>query len=664
MLLTYNPALVLIRKENFIDTMDNALLKNRDAASPHQVQQIWDDFQNTKISDYSWDSINWEKALKEIEILRSRIYANTKKASSSNDPSDWKNVRELQKTMIGSYNNVLVSVRRVSQLNKGKYTPGLDEFVVTSKEQRFRLVEIIHNRVNIYQWVPLPVSRVYIPKPNGKFRPLGIPTITDRIIQAIIKNALEPQYEFLADVGSYGFRPGRSCHDAIEKLHTTLSSSKPNNQLPRKAWVLDADIQGCFDNISHDYLEKVLKGFPASPLISRWLQAGYVDKTAFHQTDSGTPQGGIISPLLSNIALDGLEKDLDINYRRKKSKTALSGYRLVLDDYVPKGVHPARAFVRYADDFVVLCETEKDCLDAKRHLEGCLLRRGLKFSPDKVKISHIEQGFDFLGTTLKYFKANINTPGDRDETNVGYKLLIRPSLKSNIKHRQKLKDLFIEHHGKSVDSLIKSINPVIRGWANYHRKFSSRKTFERMDFYLYVLQRRFSNRAHPNKSFSWKTGKYFSALNPARPLDKWVFGNTQTRNYMLKHRWVSIQRHDIVPNAYSKDDPSLREFWEKRAMSGKNTNIVLHKSLGIAKKQRHLCVLCFQPLMNYEPLEVHHIIPRRLNGPDTEGNKVILHNMCHQGIRKMDGKPETADRIRSNLATIKAKSYRHKTMNN
>lgn len=186
-------------------------------------------------------------------------------------------------------------------MNKGKYTPGLDNFLVKTKEHRYTLVLLVHHRITIYNWSPQPVSRRYISKPNGKLRPLGIPTVVDRVIQAIVKNAVEPQSEYTADIGSYDFRPGRSAHDAIEKLHKTLTTK--DFTLPRKNWILDADIEGCFDNIDHGYLLGVLNDFPATPLIERWLKAGYVDNDVFHETDTGTPQGGIISPLLANLAL-------------------------------------------------------------------------------------------------------------------------------------------------------------------------------------------------------------------------------------------------------------------------------------------------------------------------------------------------------------------------
>lgn len=641
--------------------MENPLYTRRDVSDPQELAKVWDEIKEyyQGMGDFGtdWDSIKWAETCKRVSSLRSRIYVKTKQATISQLPSDWEKVRLLQRRMIGSFDNALVSVRRVTQVNKGKYTPGLDNFLVKTKEHRFALVLLVHQRINIYNWSPQPVSRRYIPKPNGKLRPLGIPTIVDRVIQAIVKNALEPQSEYSADIGSYGFRPGKSAHDAIEKLHKTLTTR--DFTLPRKNWILDADIEGCFDNIDHGYLLEMLNDFPATPLIERWLKAGYVDKEVFHETDTGTPQGGIISPLLANLALDGLEKEIGVKYRLRKSSTSISGQRWVLDDYIKKDApHPPRAFVRYADDFVVLCETESDCHNAKSTLEGVLLRRGLKFSSEKISIRNVVEGFDFLGITVRSFESNINVHGKSGTKIRGFKLIISPSFKSQSKYRAKLKDLFVSCHGKSVDHLIRKVNPVIRGWANYHRKFSSRKVFEKMDLYLFVLQKRFGLRTHPNKSKGWIIGSYFGALSPSHPMDNWVFGNIKTKYHMVKHRWVGISRHDMVPNNFSPDDPSLRTFWEKRSMLGKNSSLVAHSSFKLAQKAKHLCLSCLLSLYNHEALEIHHIVPKRLGGPDTQANKVILHKICHQSLRTTDHEASTKDRLLGNLRLIQRKGFR------
>lgn len=364
-------------------------------------------------------------------------------------------------------------------------------------------------------------------------------------------------------------------------------------------------------------------------------------------------EGGIISPLLANIALDGLEKEIGVRYRLRKSATANSGYRLVLDDYVKKDEPPLRAFVRYADDFVVLCESEEDCHAVKAKLISSLANRGLNLAQAKTSITNIQNGFNFLGVTIRLFRCKINVKGSRGETFTGYKLIIRPSTQSLMKHRDRLKQIFVKHRGKTVDSLIDECNPVIRGWSNYHRKFCSRKTFEKVDAFLFTLQKRYAYRTHPNRSKSWRISRYFGSLKPSKPKDHWVFGNVETKKHMIKHRWISIQRHDIIPNAYSPDNPELRHYWRKRNQSGKNCNLVAHKAYALSVKQNHHCVWCFGPLYNYEPLEIHHICPRRLNGPDTQSNKIILHKVCHQALAKIDGLDTTINLLRLNLIQLR-----------
>ena len=304
-----------------------------------------------------WNAIDWHQQERRVRNLRQRIFRATR-------AGEWKRVRSLQKLMLRSRANRLVSVRRVAQLNQGKNTPGVDKVLLKTPAARGRMVDHLAH----YQlWTAKPARRVYIAKANGKLRPLGIPVMIDRCIQSMIKNALEPSWEARFEGCSYGFRPGRGCHDAIEKIY---GLARPNK---RKKWILDADIKGAFDNISHEYLLTTIGRVPGCELIKQWLKAGYVDKGVFHETEAGTPQGGVISPLLANIALHGMEEALEIKHRKRGE----------LDS--------KRAIVRYADDFCVFCESQEDAEASKQILTEWLSKRGLVLSPEKTQVVHRPQ---------------------------------------------------------------------------------------------------------------------------------------------------------------------------------------------------------------------------------------------------------------------------------
>src|SRR6516225_1984271 len=373
----------------------------------------------------TWDAIDWRKADRIVRNLRHRIF----RASQAND---LRRVRSLQKLMLRCYSNVLMSVRRVTQVNAGKNTPGVDKVVVKTPAARGQLVDYLSTR---QPWRARPVRRVYIPKSNGKQRPLGIPTVLDRALQAMVKQALEPEWEARCEGTSYGFRPGRGCHDAIAKVYLLACPHR------RKQWVLDADIKGAFDNIDHDFLLKALGEVPGKELIRQWLKAGVMEDGAFHATEAGTPQGGVLSPLRWNVALHGMEEALGVHYN-------------------PKGpMAGKRAVVRYADDFVGFCESKEDAAHVKDVLlPPWLAERGLALSEEKTRIVHLTEGFDFLGFNVKHYHA----PGT---TRTGFKLLIRPSPKAVSRKREELRAAWLGLKGQSVGAVLRRLNPIIRGWA-------------------------------------------------------------------------------------------------------------------------------------------------------------------------------------------------------
>jgi RNA-directed DNA polymerase len=493
-----------------------------------------------------------------------------------------------------SYSNILLSVRRVTQINAGKNTPGVDKLVVKTPRARGLIVDILDKFI---PWQPYPTRRVYIPKANGKQRPLGIPSLIDRCLQAIVKNALEPFWESKFEGTSYGFRPGRSAHDAIGRIYLYARPHKT------KKWVVDADIKGCFDNIDHEHLLEAIGNFPARKLIHLWLKAGYVDKGVFHETDTGTPQGGIISPLLANVALHGMEKFLGIKYNIRGQNM---GKRLVC---------------RYADDFVVFCETEEDAKKASAQLAEFLRIRGLELAPDKTRIVHIKDGFDFLGFNIRQYAVT--------NTKTGWKLLIKPSRKSMQKIRDKLKEVFLRKRGHNIFTLIKELNPIIRGWANYFRIGVSSKAFQSMDNYMFWREVRYVRHTHPNKSKRWTQNKYWGKLNLSRK-DRWVFGYKKTGHHILKFRWFNIKRHCLVKGTNSPDDPTLKDYWLTRASSEAKDLIPSYQK--VAKNQQFVCLRCGESLFNGEETHLHHLIPRSQGGKDTYKNLEYLHLYCHQQV--------------------------------
>jgi len=549
-----------------------------------------------------WNSIDCDQATQYVRKLRQEIFRATK-------DGDLKKVRTLQRIMLRSYENRVLAVRRVTQTNKGAKTPGVDKVVLKTPEARGRLVD----RLGEYEpWKPLPARRVYIPKADGKQRPLGIPVIMDRALQAVVKNALEPFWEARFEDSSYGFRPGRGCHDAIERIFN-LASAKGNRR-----WVLDADIKGAFDNIDHDKLLAVIGNFPARELTRQWLKAGYLDGGVFHATASGTPQGGVISPLLANIALHGMEQVLGIKYRLRKGRAYGS-------ELMPDSV----GLVRYADDFVVFCHTQQEAGEVQRRLAAWLLERGLVFSPEKTRITNLDDGFDFLGFNVRQYAVT--------NSRTGYRLLIKPSKKSVKKHAQKLRDIFRQCHGYPASWLCLTANPVIRGWANYFRVGVSARVFEKLDNYLFRLQRRWVVRQHPGKSWAWRRPRYWGQERRGRE-SQWVFKGYQT--HMLCHAWTPIKRHTMVRRFASWDDPELEGYWAARKDREAELTLTNFQQR-IANDQQWVCPVCRDHLMNGEELHEHRVIPGKDGGEYTRGNIRLVHLYCHQAVHASKGAKES-----------------------
>ncbi|MFT9497900.1 group II intron reverse transcriptase/maturase [Anaerosolibacter sp.] len=554
---------------------------NKSAVSPH-------------IQD--WSLIDWKKIYEYVKKLRQRIFRAEQLGRK-------RKVRKLQRLMIRSKANLLLSIKRVTQVNKGKRTAGIDGQIVVTSNDRLELYNLLKD-YNIKYIRPRPAKRTYIPKKNGKLRPLGIPIIKDRIFQNIVKNALEPQWEARFEPSSYGFRPKRSTQDAIVNLFTKLSSRST------RQWIFEGDFKGCFDNLNHQYIMDCLDGFPAKEAVNKWLKVGYVDNESFYDTDSGTPQGGIVSPLLANIALHGMEEELNVRY------------------YLDRGNHKlARnsvGVVKYADDFVIACKSKEEATSMYGKLKPYLNKRGLTLAEDKTKVTHISEGFDFLGFNLRQYR-----------TNNGMRLLIKPSKESVKKARETIKNVFIQLRGKPVGDLIMMLNPIIRGTGNYWSTQVAKKTFGNLDRYIWIKVRKHLKILHPNKPFKWIYNKYFKADYTGVSKDKWILTDPHNhKTQLFKMSWIPIVRHAVVKYRNSPDDASLKEYFDERDKREFIRDNVLSKRK-LAKRSNYKCRICKQSLVGEEPLEINQIVPSKLGGDERYDNLELLHQSCYQQHRSL-----------------------------
>jgi RNA-directed DNA polymerase len=538
----------------------------------------------------AWTSVNWRKVTRQVRTLRQRIF----RASQA---GDLKRARSLQKLMLRSDANTLLSVRRVTQLNAGRHTPGVDKLVVKTPEARGLLVDAL---TTCQPWHAKPVRRVYIPKANNRLRPLGIPCVLDRCLQAKVKNALEPWWEARFEGSSYGFRLGRSCHDAIGKITLLARSSS------RKEWVVTMDITGAFDNLSHAALLHALGPCPGRALLRQWLKAGYLEQGTFHETPTGVPQGGVVSPVLLNVALHGMEAALGVKHDKRGQ---LKG---------------ARAVVRYADDAVVFCESREDAEQARLTLAHWLKARGLTLSVEKTQIVHLREGFDFLGFHIRRYPAP-------QTSRAGCRLRITPSKHAVQEIRKKLRVLWRQSLGSEVGAVLNVLNPHIRGWANYFRIVAASGTFRKLDTWMFQRALRYTKRTHPRKPWYWRKARYWGRLNRTRK-DTWVFGDKRSGAYLLKFAWFRRRPHALVKGTASPDDPALRQYWEHRERyKAQLLPPSLHK---LAAVQQGRCLVCGASLFNDEALHIHHRKPRRQGGGSGDSNLTLVHLYCHQQIHR------------------------------
>lgn len=534
-----------------------------------------------------WEAIDWQKALAYVKKLQVRIVKAQKEGHYSK-------VKSLQWLLTHSFYAKALAVKRVTS-NQGKRTSGVDHELWLTPQAKFNAISKLNRR----GYHPQPLRRHYIRKKNGKMRPLGIPTMTDRAMQTLYKFSLEPIAETYADPNSYGFRIGRSTHDAIEQCFTDLNKGKSPE------WILEGDIKGCFDHISHQWL---LENIPMdTQILEKWLKCGFVETGKLFPTDEGTPQGGTISPTLMNMTLDGLERLLHDRLPTRKKVDGKTHFNKL-------------NFVRYADDFIITGETpeflREKVLPVVREF---LTERGLQLSAEKTVITHIEDGFDFLGKNIRKYNG---------------KLLIKPSKTTVKSFLAKVRSIIKDNKSAKQETLIRKLNPVIRGWVNNQRYFVSSKVFSRVDYEIYKCLWQWAKRRHKKKSHKWIAQKYWHHIGSRQ----WTFSvpyenqSADGEPLYCKLEYATdtkiIRFKKIVAEANPFDEYWTDYFEEREGEKLLNSTKGREKLLTIWRRQHRRCPVCGDLITSETGFKVHTPVGKN-------SRKIMVHKECHEEIHSL-----------------------------
>jgi RNA-directed DNA polymerase len=543
---------------------------------------------------YEWKDLPWKQIEHQVFKLQKRIYQASRRG-------DVKTVHKLQRLLIVSWAARCLAVRKVTQDNRGKKTAGVDGVKSLTPPQRLQLVQ----RLRLSQQAK-PTRRVWIDKRGtAEKRPLGIPTIHNRAEQALAKLALEPEWEAKFEPNSYGFRPGRSCHDAIEAIFGSIKQ--------QAKYVLDADIAKCYDRINHQALLQKLHTFPKlRRAIRAWLQAGVLDGDTLFPTTEGVPQGGVLSPLLANVALHGLETAIVAAFPKRQPPTV----------------------VRYADDLVALHPDLRVIERVQQIAATWLAGMGLELKPSKTRITHtLHQyngpvGFDFLGFAVRQYpvgKTHTGTTGHG--VPLGFKTIIKPSKEAIARFSEKVATIIQKHRAFPQYVLIAHLNPVIRGWTAYYATVASKRTFATLSHQLYLKLRRWAKRRHPKKPWYWVVSKYWRLET-----GKWDFGTSEGLSLYLPSK-TRIRRHIKVKATRSPFDGDW-VYWASRL--GRHPGIPNWIATTL-RQQDGKCAWCGLYLSMEDLRELDHRIPISKGGARKRTNWQIIHGHCHDTKTAQDG---------------------------